>query len=203
MTTILSNFIAITLLVFYRSSRHHRLRRVLIKLRYSPSTQPRRFLKPHIFIYIYFYTDSCGLGFKPLRGTVLKRCRSTNFTGFVWTEGRSIFKFIPFQKYPGSCGLGLNQLPQPKLTDGNSCRLFVEILISTTKKQLLLPGHWKESFTRILKPKTFFLHETSESALTETASLQITLQSSLCPGSCGQGSKTKNLSLTLEVAIWV
>lgn len=156
MTSILSNFIAITLLVFYRSSRHHRLRRVLIKLRYSPSTQPRRFLKPHIFIYIYFYTDSCGLGFKPLRGTVLKRCRSTNFTGFVWTEGRSIFKFISFQKYPGSCGLGLNQSPQPKLTDGNSCRLFVEVLISTTKKAITSSWPLKRKLHQNPKTKNIF-----------------------------------------------
>ena len=89
---------------------------VVFKAPLYPSTRIRRILKSLIFICTYFYTDSCGLGFKPLRGAVLKRCGFGNlFYWFRVNESRFVFKNIRVM-WKGPEWATTTQ----KLPDGNS-----------------------------------------------------------------------------------
>ena len=136
-----------------------------LKLPCTPSTRIRRILKTHIFICTYFYTDSCGLGFKPLWGAVLKRCGFGNrFYWFRVNESRFVFKFISFQKYPGNVEGTWMSYHDPKAARRQFCVSKLKAITSSwpLKRELHMNPKTKKQF--FLHESAFCSHETSESA---------------------------------------
>ena len=152
-------------------------------------------------------------------GSGFKRCGFGNrFYWFGVNESRFVFKFISFQKYPGKVERNWMSYHDPRAARRQFCVSKLKAITSSwpLKRELHMNPKTKNNFfTRIgllftrnqwiRSPKPHLFETALQSGLNSRSHQSgwkiYGFQNR--PGSCGQGPKTKKLSLALEAAIWV